>query len=156
MIFLDSSTAIAFHAIVIWASSVHILVALELLLTSQRFLYADPLNCSTDTLLSLLLVPIMQLWKMLLQTFPFSSRFTDPEPAPYCAFSDCCCSIAGNNVLQLQERHIHNNNMLPTNLTNKEIIEALVFSGVETHCNVICAKIHLTYTTECLFLGKNK
>jgi hypothetical protein len=39
--FLDSSTSIVFHSIVIWASSVHILVDLKLLLTTQGFLYAD-------------------------------------------------------------------------------------------------------------------
>ena len=68
----------------------------------------------------------------------------DPEPTPNGAFSECCCSIAGNHVLQLQEQHIHNNNKLPTNLTNKEIIEVLVIC-VETQCNVMLAKIHHIY-----------
>jgi hypothetical protein len=40
------------------------------------------------------------------------------EPAPNCAFNECCCSIAGNHLLQLQEQHIHKSNKLPTNLTN--------------------------------------
>jgi hypothetical protein len=55
-VFLYSSTTIAFHYIVIWASSACILVvALDLLHTTQGFLHADPLNHSTDTLLCLLL-----------------------------------------------------------------------------------------------------
>ena len=29
------------------------------------------------------------------------------EPAPNCTFSECCCSIAGKHLLQLQEQHIH-------------------------------------------------
>jgi hypothetical protein len=43
---------------VIWASSVHILVDLNLLHTTQGSMYADPLNHSTDTLLCLLFVLI--------------------------------------------------------------------------------------------------
>ena len=119
-VFLYSSTTITFHSIVFWDSSVHILVDLDLLHTTQGFLYADPLNHSTDTLLCLLLVLIMRLGKMLLQTSPSCSSTTSlgPEPAPNCAFSECCCSIAGNHLLQLQEQHIHKSNKLPTNLTN--------------------------------------
>jgi len=44
-----------------------------------------------------------------------------PEPAPSGAFSECCCSIAGKHVLQLQEQHIHSNNKLPRDLRSTSI-----------------------------------
>ncbi len=107
------------------------------LLMDSCMLIADPLKRSINTLLCLSSSRSCRKCSCALVFLALVIR--GPEPAPSGPFSECCCSIAGDqHVLRLQEQHIHKNNKLQRDLRRTSI-----FCWDSVHCYLCQDSSHI-------------